>query len=174
MKPAKAARIQIGISSCLLGYKVRYDGEHQYHAGIIEALADDFELIPFCPEMEIGLGVPRAKIQLVEQNKNLLCLDEASHSIDYTQKLSQCCDQQISWLNQISGYIFKTKSPSCGLTKVKTDHQGMIRPDGQGIFARRLLELFPNLPMIEEDQFNHADLQKNFLSAVVNYTALEQ
>lgn len=174
MKQVKATNLKIGISSCLLGNKVRYDGEHQYNGQIVDMLSQEFELIPFCPEMEIGLGVPRDKIQLVERNHQIVCLDELSHTINYTEKLSNCCDEQLTWLNGIQGYIFKTKSPSCGLTKVKTDHQGLIRPDGQGIFAKRLLQLLPDLPTIEEDQFQDSIMQKEFLTAVVNYRSLEQ
>jgi uncharacterized protein YbbK (DUF523 family) len=167
-------KIKIGISSCLLGNKVRYDGQHQYNAEIINTLDNNFELVPFCPEMEIGLGVPRAKIQLVERNDSILCLDEATHLTDYTAQLSQCCDHQVSLLNQTSGYIFKTKSPSCGLTKVKTDYQGEIKANGQGIFAKRLLELFPDMPVIEEDQFASPELRNGFIIAVKKYSKRNQ
>ena len=164
-----ASKVKIGISSCLLGNKVRYDGEHQYHANIIKTLNQGFELISFCPEMEIGLGAPRPKIQLVEREGIISCMDEATHTVDYTDKLSRCCDLQMDWLNQISGYIFKTKSPSCGLSKVKTDYHGIIRADGKGIFAQRLLVLLPNLPTIEDDQFDNIDQRARFLSAVAEY-----
>ena len=164
------SKIKIGISSCLLGNKVRYDGNHQYSADIVDSLNIDFQLIPFCPEMAIGLGVPRAKIQLVQRNDMTLCLDEATHLTDYTSQLSQCCDQQMSQLEQLSGYIFKTKSPSCGLTKVKTDYQGEIIANGQGIFAKRLIALFPNMPVIEEDQFVIPELKDSFIIAVKKYS----
>jgi len=148
---------------------VRYDGEHQLNSPIIDTLRERFELIPFCPEMDIGLGVPRAKIQLVNLGNEIHCLDQATHSIDYTNQLSQCCEQQSSYLKQLSGYIFKTKSPSCGLSKVKTDYQGSIKADGRGIFAKRLVELFPDMPTIEEDQFALAELRDRFIIAVDKY-----
>ena len=162
-------KIKIGMSSCLLGNKVRYDGGHQYQANIIKALGTEFELLPFCPELAIGLGVPRPKIQLVETGGLITCMDESTHTLDYTDKLSSCCDQQMQWLSQINGYIFKTKSPSCGLSKVKTDHQGVIKADGRGIFAQRLLELLPHLPTIEEDQFDIIERRSRFLRAVLDY-----
>lgn len=161
--------IQIGISSCLLGHKVRYDGLDQYHPMIVQSLKD-YQLVPFCPEMAIGLGVPREKIQLVEVNQKTVCLDEKSHQIDYTSQLIQICDNQIEQLNKLSGYVFKTKSPSCGISKVKTDYQGLIKADGRGIFAKRLISLFPQLPVIEEDQFNQIKLRNDFMSAVIKYS----
>ena len=160
--------ILIGISSCLIGNKVRYDGLDQYHSGINETLSD-YQLIPFCPEMAIGLGVPRDKIQLVEINQKIVCLDEKTQQIDYTNLLSVSCDSQVAQLKKLSGYIFKTKSPSCGLTKVKTDYQGLIKANGQGIFAKRLITLFPLMPVIEENQFDDPELRINFMSAVVKY-----
>ena len=72
-------------------------------------------------------------------------------------------------IHKLSGYIFKTKSPSCGLTKVKTDYQGLIKANGQGIFAKRLITLFPLMPVIEENQFDDPELRINFMSAVVKY-----
>lgn len=163
-------KIFIGISSCLVGHKVRYDGGHQYHAGTVETLIGEFELIPFCPEVEIGLVVPRPKIQLVDVAGKITCVDGATKRIDYTQKLLQCCDQQMDWLKRISGYVLKTKSPSCGLSKVKTDYQGEIKPIGRGIFASRLAELFPELPLIEEDQFEDSKFTAKFLKAVKCYS----
>lgn len=167
-----ANKIKIGVSSCLLGHKVRYDGQHQYHPLINQTLAEGYELLPFCPEVEIGLGVPRNKIQLVEINQQIICVDEPTRKIDYTQKLKNCCEQQIFWLKKLNGYILKTKSPSCGITQVKTDHQGSIRPDGQGIFARRLRELFPQLPLIEETQFEQASARDHFLKEVKRYVPI--
>jgi len=159
---------RIGISSCLIGSKVRYDGKDQYHRLIVDSLTEEYELVPFCPEVAIGLGVPRPKIQLVEVNGQIACLDELTHQIDYTEQLNQCCEQQ-SWFEGLSGYIFKTKSPSCGLSKVKTDYQGEIIANGQGIFARRLHQLLPELPLIEEDQFNDQKIRRDFLAAVSRY-----
>ncbi|WP_196139168.1 DUF523 domain-containing protein [Aliikangiella sp. G2MR2-5] len=161
-------KVKIGVSSCLLGNKVRYDGEHQLQPNIIK-LQNEFELVPFCPEMEIGLGVPRPKIQLVQRDQQVVCLDQESYQIDYTPKLIKCCDAQKQWLDQISGYIFKTKSPSCGLTKVKTDIAGSLQPLGQGIFAKRLRQLYPDLPVIEEDEFLIADKAQAFLAKVTAF-----
>lgn len=164
----KTPNKNIGVSSCLLGNKVRYDGDDQYQAEI-KALESEFKLIPFCPEMDIGLGVPREKIQLVKRGDKIHCVDQATYQKDYTQDLIQSCENQLAWLKQISGYIFKTKSPSCGLSKVKTDIEGEILTTGQGIFSTRFKQLFPKVPTIEEDEFKDPDLRKRFLQQVRNY-----
>jgi len=96
--------------------------------------------------------------------------DEKNHQIDYTNLLSASCDSQIAQLKKLSGYIFKTKSPSCGLTKVKTDYQGVIKANGQGIFAKRLMTLFPLMPVIEDDQFDDPKIRNDFMSAIKKYS----
>ena len=162
-------KISIGVSSCLLGNRVRYDGDHQYQPVIKEYFSDHFMLVAFCPEIEIGLGVPRAKIQLIERDTQIICVDQLTETKDYTRQLSQCCDSQSDWLKQISGYILKTKSPSCGLTKVKTRFGDQIKAIGQGIFARELLKRLPNLPMIEEDQLHNIEQRNTFINRVLRF-----
>ncbi|WP_281282215.1 DUF523 domain-containing protein [Aliikangiella marina] len=159
----------IGISSCLMGQKVRYDGEHQYQPLIHQYLTTTFNVMTFCPEMAIGLGVPRPKIQLVERNRQIICLDQATETLDYTQKLAACCDSQSSWLEQICGYVFKTKSPSCGVSKVKTRRGNALVADGQGIFATELMRRYPELPVIEEDQLADKHVRENFIQAAISY-----
>lgn len=159
----------IGISSCLMGQKVRYDGEHQYQPLIHQYLTNTFNIMTFCPEMAIGLGVPRPKIQLVERDNRIVCLDQATETIDYTEQLAACCDSQQTWLDQICGYVFKTKSPSCGVSKVKTRRGNSLIPDGQGIFATELMDRYPRLPVIEEDQLSEKQARKSFIKAALAY-----
>ncbi|MET1255001.1 DUF523 domain-containing protein [Aliikangiella maris] len=166
---ATRLKIKIGVSSCLLGYKVRYDGEHQFNPSVKQLSDLDFKLIPFCPEVDIGLGVPRPKIQLVKRGTQIICLDKATYQIDYTQQLIDACNQQKKWLSQVSGYIFKSKSPSCGLSRVKTDDNGSLIPSGEGIFANQVKYLFPDLPIIEEDSLAHEDLARQFIDSVIKY-----
>lgn len=173
MKSTPPIKRKIGVSSCLPGNKVRYDGDHQFRKEVAD-LSEQYELIPFCPEVDIGLGVPREKIQLQVINGEVRCLDFNTRQIDYTQKLIDSCDRQTAWLLQLSGYIFKSKSPSCGISRVKTDYQGEIRADGQGIFMRRLAERLPQLPMIEEDELADKVRRKTFLSRVEGYAALRE
>ena len=159
----------IGVSSCLMGQKVRYDGQHQYQPLIHQYLTESFNIMTFCPEMAIGLGVPRPKIQLVEKENRIVCLDQSTQTIDYTSQLIDCCDSQKSWLDQICGYVFKTKSPSCGITKVKTQRGADLVADGQGIFARELLNRYPGLPIIEDDQLTDDEHRNRFIESAMNF-----
>ena len=102
-------QIKVGVSSCLLGQKVRYDGGHKYNEAIAKALAETFELIPFCPEVEIGLGVPREPIKLIESSTGLRCVGTLSEDLDVTDKLAGYADQQRSIHAGLCGYIFKTE-----------------------------------------------------------------
>jgi len=160
---------QLGVSSCLLGHKVRYDGDHQYQPLIEQYLTRRFSLIHFCPEMAIGLGVPRPKIQLVSKAHQIVCLDQATETTDYTGQLAACCDSQKHWLDDICGYVFKTKSPSCGVTKVKTRIGHSLQPVGQGIFARELLERYPKIPVIEEDQLALPEIRTHFINQALEF-----
>ncbi len=164
-------KILIGVSSCLMGEPVRYDGKHQFQPLIAEIFSDEFKLVTFCPEVDIGLGVPRPRIILKEmengpQGSPLLiqCVDEATSSIDYTKQLKNCCNQ--TWVSKLSGYLFKTKSPSCGVSKAKVYGRGQVKPVGQGIFAEQLIFQFPELPVIEEDQLNDSKQVSLFIEKV--------
>ena len=135
--------IKIGISSCLIGNRVRYDGNHKDTPLIRQILNSDYQLLPFCPEVDIGLGVPREKIQLVQRNDGIHCVDEPTGKIDYTVPLTNSCDRQFNWLKSLSGYIFKTKSPSCGITKVRTICDGEVSLQGPGILSDVFSNFYP-------------------------------
>jgi len=184
----KSKKILIGVSSCLLGNKVRYDGGHQYQPLLPSIFSSHFELIPFCPEVEIGLGVPRAKITLIQQTNKLAiqssnttdstaerqtieCVDAATFSINYTEPLKACVEQR--WLSKISGYVLKTKSPSCGLTKVKIHINDKVLTKGQGIFAKQLSIKMPKLPLIEEDQLSSLQTRNAFIAKVMHYNQIK-
>ena len=160
----ESTRPCLGVSSCLLGHKVRYDGEHQLQPLIDRFLSEHFQLIHFCPEMAIGLGAPRAKIQLCERNNDIVCLDAASETIDYTSSLAGCCDSEQPWLTQICGYVLKSKSPSCGVSRVKTRYGDKLVADGQGIFAREIIRRYPDLPLIEEDALGDEMQRREFIT----------
>lgn len=162
--------IKIGISSCLLGNKVRYDGEDKYNATIIEQLGQQFELIPFCPELEIGMGVPRDPMQLEWLNGQIRCVDIEDHSKDMTDKLVDCANQQLHWQKDICGYIFKKNSPSCGTKHVKVVKDGTYERTGTGIYARQLMKNFPALPVEEEDRMEDPSLRETFIARVKAYT----
>lgn len=160
-------KIPIGISSCLLGQRVRYDGGHKAHSYITQTLGEYFEFRPFCPELEIGLGVPRKPIRLSRAGGDgirCISVDAAEH--DFTPALRACADQQRSWQQQLCGYILKKDSPSCGMERVKVWDEVMPIRDGTGIYAGRLMQNFPHLPVEEEGRLGDAILRENFIQRV--------
>ena len=114
------SKIPVGVSSCLVGDKVRYDGDHKHSVFITDTLGQYLQFNKFCPELEIGLGVPRKPIRLTKNKQGLIrCVQIGNGSIDVTDSLQDLADQQASWHQQLCGYIFKKGSPSCGLGNVK-------------------------------------------------------
>tara|TARA_B100000809_G_scaffold245334_1_gene272185 strand:- start:1131 stop:1640 length:510 start_codon:yes stop_codon:yes gene_type:complete len=163
--------MKIGISACLLGQQVRYDGTGKCESSIISALKHNAELIPFCPEVEAGLGIPREPIQLQQLGSEIRVLQVSDTSIDLTEALRNCAAGQ-GWLAGIDGYIFKARSPSCGvgtapLWNQKDEHIATI--DGE--FVRNIKARYVDLPMIDEEQWRQVKLQQKFLLAVQIYNA---
>lgn len=159
-------KLLIGISSCLLGEKVRFDGQHQLHSYIEQTLGKYFEFHSFCPEVAIGLGIPRRPIRLVASEGNVHCVSSVDESLDYTQDLIDIGEQQRDWQSQLCGYILKKSSPSCGMERVKVYDGSRPRRDGVGIYAGTLLKNFPNLPVEEEGRLGDSVLRENFIQRV--------
>jgi uncharacterized protein YbbK (DUF523 family) len=159
---------RIGVSACLAGESVRYDGDHQQHRQVVGPLAELFELIPICPEIEIGLGIPREPIQL-EQTGTVTRLVAIESRTDHTgpmQEFSQHTALQLeAW--QACGYVLKSKSPSCGLERVKRFNEtGTFERDGQGIFAAGLQQHVPGLPLVEEAALEEDSTRQHFIAQV--------
>ncbi|MBL4866349.1 MAG: DUF523 domain-containing protein [Pseudomonadales bacterium] len=129
--------IQIGVSSCLLGEKVRYDGGHKQNAYIIQTLGKYFEFKSFCPEMSIGLGVPRETLRIIETSSGHRCVRVIDSSFDVTDQLTQLADEQRHWPSGLCGYVFKKGSPSCGIGGGKLYRGEHISLDAVGVFAKR-------------------------------------
>ena len=160
-------KIPVGISSCLMGDKVRYDGGHKAHSYITRTLSEYFDFQPFCPELSIGLGVPRKPIRLVRQaDSTIRCREADKPDQDHTQALSDCADAQRHWLEGVCGYILKKDSPSCGMERVKVWSDAMPTRDGTGVYAGQLMRNFPYLPMEEEGRLGDAVLRENFIQRV--------
>lgn len=164
-----AEEIVIAVSSCLLGEQVRYDGDHTKHHYITGVLAKEFSLLSICPEMGIGLGVPRPPIHLVNKNHNIVCQQIDKPEIDVTVRLTGYAFQQQHLLDKISGYIFKKKSPSCGISHVKVFHDDHYQFEGRGIFADQVIKMYPMLPVIEEDQLDNIEAREHFIESVYRY-----
>jgi uncharacterized protein YbgA (DUF1722 family)/uncharacterized protein YbbK (DUF523 family) len=163
-------RIRLGISSCLLGEKVRYDGADKRDGYISGTLARFFELVPVCPEVAIGLGVPRPPIRLVGSATAPHAVGIANPDLDVTGKLAAYGRRMAHRLDDISGYILKSKSPSCGMERVKVyNRRGGLAGSGRGIYAAALMSTLPLLPVEEEDSLRDPGLRENFFERVFAY-----
>ncbi|MFP6619181.1 MAG: DUF523 and DUF1722 domain-containing protein [Pirellulaceae bacterium] len=165
---------RVGVSACLVGEAVRYDGDHQQHGQVVGPLADLFELISICPEVEIGLGIPREPIQL-EQAGSVTRLVAIQSRTDHTGVMQDFSRRTALQLEdrQVCGYILKSKSPSCGLERVKRfDETGTFQRDGQGIFALGLQQHAPGLPLVEESALEEESNRQHFITRVQAFRRL--
>jgi uncharacterized protein YbgA (DUF1722 family)/uncharacterized protein YbbK (DUF523 family) len=166
-----SSRVRIGISSCLLGEKVRFDGGHKKDEFLTSHFGRYVEWVPVCPEFEIGLGVPRESLRLVADGKNVRLVAPRS-GLDHTERMNNWTKEQTRHLidQELCGYVLKRSSPSCGLERVKVySGSGLLNREGRGVFASGLVDRFPNLPMEEEGRLNNARLRENFVSQVFCY-----
>jgi len=161
--------ITVGVSSCLLGEKVRYDGGHKNNNYISNTLSQYFNFRAFCPEVNIGLGIPRPTIRLVLQDEQIHCKGTKDENLDVTEKLYQSADEQAHWHANLSGYILKKDSPSCGMERVRLYKGEMPERIGTGLYTKRLMENFPHLPIEEEGRLGDAVLRENFIQRVFIY-----
>lgn len=163
-------KIKIAVSSCLLGEAVRYDGTDKHIKYITEQVAAKYNLISFCPEMAVGMGVPRPPIHLVESGSTIKALGVADPSCDMTQELSEYGQHVVAKYADICGYIFKKHSPSCGTKDVKVlNKQGIYERRGVGIYAAKIIQSLPMLPVIDEEDFLDEKLRDEFLNKVKKY-----
>ncbi|OAI12960.1 hypothetical protein A1359_01475 [Methylomonas lenta] len=158
--------ISVGISSCLLGNLVRYDGAHKYNSYIERTLGQYFQFRAFCPEVEAGLGTPRPAVQLREVEQHIRVVGVKDHSLDVTEALQQVGEKQRSWLEGLCGYILKKDSPSCGMERVKVYKNDIPARGGVGVFADYLQQHFPTLPIEEEGRLGDPGLRENFIQRV--------
>ena len=164
-------RLRLGISSCLLGEHVRFDGGHKRDVFLSETLAPYVEWVPVCPELEAGLGVPREAMRLVRDGRELRLLTVKT-LIDHTERLVKYSRRRLEELHaeDLSGYVLKKDSPSCGLERVKVYTAGGVpEKSGRGTFAAALAERFPSLPIEEEGRLTDPRLRDNFIERIFAY-----
>jgi uncharacterized protein YbgA (DUF1722 family)/uncharacterized protein YbbK (DUF523 family) len=162
--------IRIGASRCLLGDRVRYDGQHKRDRYVTDVLGKYFEFVAVCPEVEIGMPIPRPPIRLVRIGGDIRVRGVRDPSADYTELLDGHFAQVADTLAGIRGYILKRGSPSCGMERVKIyDEDGVTVDYGVGRFAKALMEARPTLPVEEEGRLNDARLRDNFVTRVFAY-----
>ena len=126
-------KIPVGVSSCLLGEKVRYDGGHTRSDYIVETLGEHFDLQAFCPEMAAGLGVPRPPVRLLATDAGLHAVGVSDPSLDVSDALKACAEDKKVWHSTLCGYILKKGSPSCGMERVKTYRPDCEEPGLNGV-----------------------------------------
>jgi uncharacterized protein YbgA (DUF1722 family)/uncharacterized protein YbbK (DUF523 family) len=166
--------IRVGISACLLGDEVRYDGGHKRDAFLTTVMGPLVEWIKVCPEVESGMGTPREAMRLVDDGGRIRMLTVRT-GVDHTATMTAYARRRVDELGaeNLSGYVLKKDSPSCGMTRVKLYH-GVAAPTrtGVGLFARALLERYPHLPVEEEGRLNDSRIRENFVERVFAYRRL--
>jgi len=161
-------KIKVGISTCLLGERVRYDGGHKLDRFIRETLGRFFEFVPVCPEHEAGFGTPREAFRLVGDPAAPRLITQKS-GIDHTERMLAWCRKRLDELEaqRLCGFIFKAKSPSSGMERVKVyGEKGMPAKVGVGLWAAAFMERFPLLPVEEEGRLHDLPLRENFIQRV--------
>jgi len=165
------APLRLGISRCLLGDEVRFDGGHKRDSFLTDVFGRYVEWVPVCPEVEAGLGTPREAMRLVGdiQYPRLVTIKSGT---DHTRALETMTTNRIAELKNLdlSGYVFKKGSPSCGIERVRIyNEHGMPNRNGVGLFARAFIEQFPLIPVEEEGRLCEPTLRENFIERVFCY-----
>lgn len=164
--------MKIGISSCLLGNKVRYDGQHKLDRFLRDELGPYVDWVPVCPETECGLGIPREAMRLIGKDTESARLFTNKTFIDKTEQMLEFTFPKLDELEKqnLRGFIFKTKSPTSGMRGVKIyTEAGMPSHRGAGIFAREFLKRFPNIPVEDEGRLHDAGIRENFIETIYVY-----
>lgn len=163
--------LRIAASACLLGERVRYDGGDKRHVFVTDVLARHVELVALCPEVAIGMGVPRQPIQLVDRRDGLHAIGVQSAALDVTPALHSYGRRMSRELGDISGYIFKSGSPSCGIRDVPIYRQGrrQSKQKGVGLYAHEWISRRPLLPVEDEARLLDPCVRDNFLERIFFY-----
>jgi uncharacterized protein YbgA (DUF1722 family)/uncharacterized protein YbbK (DUF523 family) len=161
-------RIKLGVSHCLLGEPVRYDGQHKRDSFIVDTLGPLVDFVPVCPEVECGLGVPREAMRLIgtKEKPRLVTIRSGQ---DITPRMQDWIKPRLDQLakENLCGFIFKARSPSSGMERVKIyNEKGGVAGYGAGLFAAAFMERFPLLPVEEEGRLNDPLLRDNFVERI--------
>ncbi len=173
-RPPGPGEIRVGVSSCLLGQAVRYDGGHKKDAFVTGPLARFVTFVPVCPEVEVGMGTPRESVRLVQLRGEVRMVGHRSGT-DHTDAMRRWSEARVRELEaeDLCGYVLKKDSPSCGMERVKVYAGGAAARTGRGRFAEALMQRLPLLPVEEEGRLNDARLRENFIERVFAYRRLK-
>ncbi len=158
----------VGVSGCLLGEEIRYNGQHKKHPHILHDMAEDFDYISFCPEVSMGLGIPRAAVHLVEMDGAPHLVNSKDSSIDHTELAKKTFEKITPELKDARGLVLTKGSPSCGNDPVKLYHPEKKVPFGKskGLFALHIEKAYPLIPKIDSGRLYDKELRENFCSQV--------
>ncbi len=162
---------RLGVSSCLLGMPVRFDGGHKQDNFVQTSLASHIDFVAVCPEVEAGFAIPRPTMQLRSNGKEIrLVMSRGDHE-DVTQKMADFAGKKMNDLGHLDGFIFKKNSPSCGVYRVPVviNEHGYREKTGTGIFAQAFMERYPLIPVEEEGRLNDAGIRENFIERIFAY-----
>ena len=176
MNDGARPRPRVGISRCLVGDEVRYDGTHRLDENVIALLGPYVDWVPVCPEVEIGMGTPREPIQLVASTDGVASMGERVSLLgitsgeDWTERMQTWARDRARELAQLelSGYVFKARSPSCGIDDVVV-HTVESERRGRGLFAQALIDALPDLPVTDEAALTDAAARARFLERVLQH-----
>lgn len=159
--------IRIGISSCILGEKVRYDGGHKLDRYLADVFGKYAEWVPVCPEVEVGMGIPRPTVRLIQIEDRIHMISKKGD--DYTDEMNRYTQMRTAALasDHLSGYILKSGSPSCAMERMRFyDAEGIPRGRRSGLYADGLLKAFPHLPIEDDGRLRDARIRENFVTRV--------
>jgi uncharacterized protein YbgA (DUF1722 family)/uncharacterized protein YbbK (DUF523 family) len=162
------SRIRVGVSSCLLGENVRFDGGHKLDRFLTDTLGQFVEYVPVCPEVECGFPVPREALRLIGDAAHPRLVTSRTN-VDRTERMVSWARKRVAELEgqNLCGYIFKSNSPSSGMERVRVyDEHGVPSKNGVGVFARIFMEHFPLLPVEDEGRLHDMKLRENFIERV--------
>ena len=171
MKNRQDQRIKLGISSCLLGNPVRYDGGHKLDHFLTDTLGRHVDWVPVCPEVECGLPVPREAMHLVG-DPGAPRLVTIRSGVDHTDRMRKWAKKKVAELEQaeLCGFVFKSRSPSSGMRGVKIyTEAGMPNATGSGLFAKAFMDTLPLIPMEDEGRMHDPGLRENFIERIFVY-----
>ena len=175
--PSVEGRPRVGISRCLLGDEVRYDGGHKRDANLIDTIGSLVEWVPVCPEVEAGMSTPREPIHLVADVDGVrsaaarVRLLGVESGTDWTEMMVTFSTMRVQALvdQHLDGYVLKADSPSCGFIGVRVQYRDRVEASGRGLFAEALAIAFPDLPIADERSLADRAVRDCFVERVFQY-----
>ena len=173
--PCMSDRLRLGVSSCLLGEEVRWNGGHSRARYLTDVLGDFVEFVPVCPEVEVGMGVPRPTVRLVLSDGEVAMVDP-KNGTDWTARMQTHSRARVRGLadEDLDGFVLKSKSPTCGMERVKLHREGTSPlTSGRGLFAAELMDRNPLLPVEEEGRLNDPGIRESFVERLFAFRRLK-